>query len=760
MSFFAELKRRRVFRVAGAYIVGAWIVLQVADTLFPALHLPPWTVTLVAAAVILGFPIALLLGWAFDITPGGVERTSANGTPMKFPVRAAMVGTMLVAVGVASFVFVRRRAVASKLDANAVVVLPFRIAGDASLAVMREGMVDLLSAKLTGEGGPRAIDSRTTMSAWRKKVGNEKDDMPAADAVHLARSLGAGQVLLGEVLGTGGQVVINARLLSALDGTTIVKADDKAPEDSMLQMVDRVVAKLLTEGAGQGHRTEALLSESLSAVQAYLEGQRLYRRGDHATAAMKFKAALDEDSTFALAGLGLALARSWSGYGPDFNRGREVAWTYRERLPLPDREYVVAWLGEKYPEPSAPIERIRAWQRIVQDAPDRVEAWYALGDMYYHFGAIANAENPDDKALEAWRKALEGDSTFVPAISHQIPVYAGRGDTANVRKVAELLFQRIQPEMKNRSSVSWLAALSLGDEEWLEQLRQSADTLSGSVIFNSFLEIVLAGLPQTDVPRLIDIMSQKAANPGQIQSGLINASSALFNMGRPKAALEVLERAKQGPNPDVYNGLILAFSGTYLDVDSAITARAEAALGEGKDPHDTCVISETRLMRGDPSLARKSLPKLRASVVEKPENAPRVGVCTYSLDAGLKIFDKAPDARAALARFDSVLLNVHVSQTWREHFAQASTQYHQQLGDLEGALAASKRVQRDQGFARAPLLLEGARLAARLGKRDEAIESYKMYLKIRANPEPGRASEITAQARSELAALVGEPNNR
>ena len=757
MSFFAELKRRRVFRVAGAYIVGAWIVLQVADTLFPALHLPPWTVTLVAAAVIIGFPIALLLGWAFDITPGGVERTSPSGTPLRFPVRVAMVGTMLVAVGVASFVFVRRRAVASKLDANAVVVLPFRIAGDASLAVMREGMVDLLAAKLTGEGGPRAIDSRTTMSAWRKKVGNEKDDMPAADAVHLARSLGAGQVLLGEVLGTGGKVVINARLLSALDGTTIVKADDTAPADSVLQLVDRVVAKLLTERAGQGHRTEALLSESLTAVQAYLEGQRLYRRGDHASAALKFKAALDDDSTFALAGLGLALARSWSGFGPDFNRGLQAAFTYRDRLPLPDREYVIAWLGEKYPQPTAPIERRRALQRIVEAAPDRVEAWYALGDLYYHMGAVMNVPNPDDKALEAWRKALEGDSAFVPAISHQIPVYAGRGDTANVRKVADLLYQRIQPEMKHRSSVAWLAALSLNDNEWLAQLRQSADTLSGSVLFNSFLEIVLAGLPQADVPLLMNAMFSRPANPGQIQAGVINATSTLFNMGRPKAALEVLEKAKRDPDPDVYNGLVLAFAGTYIEMDSAVAARAQAAMGEGRDPHDVCVISSSRLLRGDPAHARKALPKLRAAVAENPQYASRVGVCTYSIDAGLKIYDKAPDARAALARLDSVLLNAPVAGTWREHFAQASTQYHQQLGDLEGALAASKRVQRDQGFARAPLLLEGARLAARLGKRDEAIESYKMYLKMRANPEPGRASEITAQARSELAALVGEP---
>ncbi len=76
MSFFSELRKRRVFRVAGAYIIVAWLLVQVADIFFPALKLPEWSITLVAGLVILGFPIALLLAWAYQVTPDGVVRTS------------------------------------------------------------------------------------------------------------------------------------------------------------------------------------------------------------------------------------------------------------------------------------------------------------------------------------------------------------------------------------------------------------------------------------------------------------------------------------------------------------------------------------------------------------------------------------------------------------------------------------------------------------------------------------------------------------
>src|SRR5262245_65836101 len=75
-SLFAELRRRNVIRVAGVYVVVAWLILQVANNLFPALTLPAWTITFVAVLLLIGFPLTAIIAWAFEITPDGIRRTS------------------------------------------------------------------------------------------------------------------------------------------------------------------------------------------------------------------------------------------------------------------------------------------------------------------------------------------------------------------------------------------------------------------------------------------------------------------------------------------------------------------------------------------------------------------------------------------------------------------------------------------------------------------------------------------------------------
>ena len=107
-----ELKRRRVFRVAGIYGVVAWVVGQVADVVFPALQLPDWTITFVVALLILGFPVAMFFAWVFDIGPGGIERTAplaerAKGMPTVE--RAAYLGLLVIAMGVLGYLLYPRR---------------------------------------------------------------------------------------------------------------------------------------------------------------------------------------------------------------------------------------------------------------------------------------------------------------------------------------------------------------------------------------------------------------------------------------------------------------------------------------------------------------------------------------------------------------------------------------------------------------------------------------------------------------------------
>ena len=101
------------------------------------------------------------------------------------------------------------------LDPNLVAIMPFRAAGaDPSLGYLREGMMDLLAAKLTGEGGPRAADPRTVMAAWRRVVSADDADATEEQAAGLARTIGAGQLLLGSVVGSPSHMVLSATLTS------------------------------------------------------------------------------------------------------------------------------------------------------------------------------------------------------------------------------------------------------------------------------------------------------------------------------------------------------------------------------------------------------------------------------------------------------------------------------------------------------------------------------------------------------------------
>ena len=97
-SFFEEVKRRKVYRVAAAYIIAAGGIIQLASAAFPAWELPNWTLRLVIVLLLIGFPIALLLAWAFDVTPQGIKTTPA------FAPRANLRRNLLVLVAAGALV--------------------------------------------------------------------------------------------------------------------------------------------------------------------------------------------------------------------------------------------------------------------------------------------------------------------------------------------------------------------------------------------------------------------------------------------------------------------------------------------------------------------------------------------------------------------------------------------------------------------------------------------------------------------------------
>ncbi|TVP53854.1 MAG: hypothetical protein EA351_14350, partial [Gemmatimonadales bacterium] len=185
-DLFTELKRRKVIRVAVVYMATAFVILQAADIMLPRLGVPEWAMSLVVVLVVLGFPLALVLAWALELTPEGVrvtpssvrsEPTGPEVTPdgvrraepfvLTGRLRRSLLvglGVGVVAVsGVALTTFAGGRSdggdlVGTSLDAHLVAVLPFRVNAPEALSYLGAGFMDLLAARLDGEVGPRAID--------------------------------------------------------------------------------------------------------------------------------------------------------------------------------------------------------------------------------------------------------------------------------------------------------------------------------------------------------------------------------------------------------------------------------------------------------------------------------------------------------------------------------------------------------------------------------------------------------------------------
>ena len=162
-SFWGELKERRVVRVGIVYIVVAWAVLQVAETITGILSVPDWAPQLVLMLLTLGFPVALVFAWAFQMTPAGMKRAEPipKGPGSRLPFVAGLAVGILSVSGVA-FIFFGAEPASDpgtrELDPNSVAVLPFRASTPEDLSYLGSGVMDLLAARLDGEVGPRSLD--------------------------------------------------------------------------------------------------------------------------------------------------------------------------------------------------------------------------------------------------------------------------------------------------------------------------------------------------------------------------------------------------------------------------------------------------------------------------------------------------------------------------------------------------------------------------------------------------------------------------
>ena len=264
---------------------------------------------------------------------------------------AAVVAIAVLAV----FLVMRRSAAPANTDPTLIAVLPFRVtSADASLGYLREGMLDLISAKLVRS--PRTVDQRSVLARWRDAGGGLREDLDRETAARMAADLGAGRMIEGDIVGNSSALTVNATLLSAPNASRRGSASATGAASQLAVLVDSVIAKLLAIDAGENEqRVASLASTPLAALEAYLAGQASYRAGRYADAGNRYAEALQIDSTFAHAGLGLSMAvrldarSAWRPRSRHRGATHGQAWPARPTLPRPDtpgqRGYIVRTLA-------------------------------------------------------------------------------------------------------------------------------------------------------------------------------------------------------------------------------------------------------------------------------------------------------------------------------------------------------------------------------------------------------------------------------
>src|SRR5881392_560124 len=206
-GFFEEVKRRKVYRVAVAYVIAAGGIIQLGSAAFPAWELPNWALRLVIVLLLVGFPIALILAWAFDVTPQGIRATPDVAVPRTHRRRNVimLVATGLIVSAIAGFFLLPRISSAHKID-KSIAVLPFEnLSDEKENAYFADGIQDDVLTNLSKIGDLRVI-SRTSVMQYRGRASNLRE---------IGKTLGVSTILEGSVRRSGNKVRVNVQLIDA-----------------------------------------------------------------------------------------------------------------------------------------------------------------------------------------------------------------------------------------------------------------------------------------------------------------------------------------------------------------------------------------------------------------------------------------------------------------------------------------------------------------------------------------------------------------
>jgi TolB-like protein/Flp pilus assembly protein TadD len=449
--FFAELKRRNVYKVAVAYIVAGWALSQGIAQVFPVFDVPNWVIRSIVVLIIVGLPIALVLAWSFEITPEGIKRTeTADAMPesarqkkhtwIYVVVIGGLVSIGLFLLGRYSAQTPRQSEAATGIPQKSIAVLPFdNLSRDPDNAFFTEGVQDEILTRLAKVADLKVI-ARTSTQHFK----SAPDDLQ-----QIAKQLGVTNILEGTVQKAGDQVRVNVQLINAVtDAHLWAETYDRkltdifAVESEIAKTVaDTLQAKLT---GSEQHALAARPTENTEAHQLYLKGRFFWnkRTGDDLKKSIDyFEQAIAADPNYALAYAGVAdayvLLPGYSGGAPRDYYPKAIA-AAKKALELDDT------LAEACTSLALAIwyndfdfsQANREFQRGIELNPN-----YAIAHQQYGNNTLSALGRFDDAIAEGKRAAeLDPLSLVINADLGVNYYYAGRFDEAiaQERKTLEL----------------------------------------------------------------------------------------------------------------------------------------------------------------------------------------------------------------------------------------------------------------------------------------------------------------------------------
>ena len=443
-QFFRELRRRRVFRVAGIYVVAAWVAVQVASESFPGLEVPDVAIRYVWIAAFLGFPLALVFGWRYDITTQGIVRTPppAPGIEVDLSLRGIdyiILGLLaMMAAGVTYQLTVQISQTRSPetssiaktdIQPNSIAVLPLEnLSGDPEQAYFVDGMHEALIADLSQISG-FAVTSRTSTRRFK-----DSDE----DLREIGRQLGVARIIEGSVYRVADRVRITMQLIDTESDEHLWAKNYERELKDILRMQSEVAGDIAQEikvrlTPEETARLAAAREVDPLAFEAYLRGRYhadRYTPQDLKLARQFFRTAIEIDPNYALAYVGLARL-----LGQEILSGPKPP-----RMIGPEWRKLVLHAAELDPylaEAQHAIAGYQAWHEWDWGAAEaafvrsiELNPSYAQARVFYAHFLTAMGRN--DEAAIHIERALELDplNSFYEALYATQLLMAGRTDAA------------------------------------------------------------------------------------------------------------------------------------------------------------------------------------------------------------------------------------------------------------------------------------------------------------------------------------------